>query len=65
VTGVPEALMAEFSQRTAAIEERKNTLIGEFVAAHGRQPTDVEVLALRQRATIEPAPTRPTTAWRS
>ena len=33
VTGVPEALMAEFSQRSAAIEERKTVLIGEFVAA--------------------------------
>ena len=56
VTGVPEALMAEFSRRTAAIEERKGTLIGEFVAAHGREPTNVEVLGLRQRATLETRP---------
>src|SRR5208282_6325109 len=33
VTGVPEALMAEFSQRSAAIEERKTVLIGKYVAA--------------------------------
>ena len=33
VTGVPEALMAEFSQRSAAIEERKTVLVGEFAAA--------------------------------
>ena len=39
VTGVPEALMAEFSQRSAAIEERKTALIGEFVAA-SRPPAD-------------------------
>ena len=52
VTGVPEALMAEFSQRSAAIEERKTVLIGEFVAAYGRQPTSVEVLDLRRRATL-------------
>jgi TrwC relaxase len=44
VTGLSEALMAEFSQRSAAIDERKTIMIGEFVAAHGRQPTSVEVL---------------------
>ena len=58
VTGVPEALMAEFSQRSAAIEERKTVLIGEFVAAHGRQPTSVEVLDLRRRATLETRPAK-------
>ena len=58
VTGVPEALMAEFSQRSAAIEERKTVLIGEFVAAYGRQPTSVEVLDLRRRATLETRPAK-------
>ncbi len=58
VTGVPEALMAEFSQRSAAIEERKNALIAEFAAAHGRQPTNVEVLELRHRATLETRPAK-------
>ena len=53
VTGVPEALMAEFSQRSSAIEQRKTVLISEYAAAHGRQPTTVEVLKLRQRATLE------------
>jgi conjugative relaxase-like TrwC/TraI family protein len=56
VTGVPEALMAEFSQRSAAIEVRKTVLIGEFVAAYGRQPSSVEVLDLRRRATLETRP---------
>ena len=56
VTGVPEALMAEFSQRATAIEDYKNTLVAEFVAAHGRQPTSTEVLGLRQRATLETRP---------
>ncbi|MDA8310712.1 MAG: relaxase domain-containing protein [Actinomycetota bacterium] len=56
VTGVPESLMAEFSQRAAAIEERKDTLVAEFAAAHGRQPTSTEVLSLRQRATLETRP---------
>ena len=58
VTGVPEALMAEFSQRSAAIEVRKTVLIGEFVAAYGRQPTSVEVLDLRRRATLETRPAK-------
>jgi len=58
VTGVPEALMAEFSQRSAAIEERKTALLGEFVAAHGRQPTTAQVLELRRRATLETRPAK-------
>ena len=62
VTGVPETLMAEFSRRSGAIEDRKNTLMAEFVAAHGRQPTSTEVLGLRQRATLE---TRPDKTHRS
>jgi conjugative relaxase-like TrwC/TraI family protein len=56
VTGVPETLLAEFSQRAAAIEERKEVLIPAFVAAHGRHPTTVEIIKLRQRATLETRP---------
>jgi conjugative relaxase-like TrwC/TraI family protein len=58
VTGVSEALMAEFSQRSAAIEERKTALLGRFVAAHGRQPTTAQVLELRRRATLETRPAK-------
>ena len=53
VTGVSEALMAEFSQRSVAIEERKTELITQFALAHGRHPTSVEVLEIRRRATLE------------
>jgi conjugative relaxase-like TrwC/TraI family protein len=53
VTGISEALMAEFSQRSVAIEERKAELINQFALGHGRQPTSVEVLELRRRATLE------------
>ncbi|MGA2307891.1 MAG: MobF family relaxase, partial [Acidimicrobiales bacterium] len=56
VTGVSEALMAEFSQRSVAIEERKTELITRFALAYGRQPTSVEVLELRRRATLETRP---------
>ena len=72
VTGVSEALMAEFSQRSVAIEERKTALLGEFVAACGRQPSSVEVLDLRRRATLETRPAKEhhslaelTRGWRS
>src|ERR1019366_2964958 len=58
VTGVSEALMAEFSQRSVAIEERKTELINQFALAHGRQPTSVEVLELRRRATLETRPAK-------
>jgi conjugative relaxase-like TrwC/TraI family protein len=59
VSGVPETLMAEFSQRSSAIEERKNALVAEFVTARGRQPTNVEVLEIRRRATLETRPAKP------
>jgi conjugative relaxase-like TrwC/TraI family protein len=56
VTGVPEALLAEFSQRSAAIEACKDELIHNFVTVRGRQPTSTEVLELRRRATLETRP---------
>jgi hypothetical protein len=56
VTGVPETLLAEFSQRAAAIEERKEVLIPAFEAAHGRPPTTTEIIKLRQQATLETRP---------
>jgi len=58
VAGVPETLLAEFSQRAAAIEERKELLIPAFVAAHGRQPSTTEIIKLRQRATLETRPAK-------
>ena len=53
VTGVPEALLAEFSQRAASIEARKEVLMSEYTLAHGRQPSTTEAIRLRQRATLE------------
>jgi conjugative relaxase-like TrwC/TraI family protein len=48
VTGVPEALMAEFSSRSAAVEVRKDELVAAYATAHGHghghQPSDVAVL---------------------
>jgi conjugative relaxase-like TrwC/TraI family protein len=53
VTGVTDGLLAEFSQRSTAIEDRKNALVAEFATARGRQPTATEVIQIRQRATLE------------
>jgi hypothetical protein len=52
VAGVSKRLMDEFSQRTTAIVDAKNRLINQFEDDHGRAPTDVEVLKLRQTATL-------------
>jgi conjugative relaxase-like TrwC/TraI family protein len=58
VTGVSEVLMAEFSQRSTVIEERKTEFVSEFALVYGRQPTTVEVLDLRRRATLETRPAK-------
>jgi conjugative relaxase-like TrwC/TraI family protein len=52
VAGVSKRLMDEFSQRTTAIVGAKDRLIAQFEDDHGRAPTDVEVLKLRQTATL-------------
>jgi len=52
VAGVSKRLMDEFSQRTTAIVAEKDRLIAQFENDHHRAPTDVEVLKLRQTATL-------------
>jgi conjugative relaxase-like TrwC/TraI family protein len=52
VAGVSTRLMEEFSQRTTAIVGAKDRLINQFEMDHHRAPTDVEVLKLRQTATL-------------
>ncbi|MBW4079774.1 MAG: AAA family ATPase, partial [Acidobacteria bacterium] len=52
VAGVSKPLIDEFSQRTAAIVCAKDRLIAQFEKDHRRPPTDVEVLKLRQTATL-------------
>ena len=56
ISGVPESLMAEFSRRSEQIAEHGEELTSGFVAAHGRQPTVVEQMRLRQVATIDTRP---------
>ena len=62
ITGVPEALMAEFSQRVEQIAARGDELNSSFVEAHGRCPTVLETMRLRQVPAIA---TRPEKTHRS
>lgn len=62
IEGVPAALIAEFSRRTTGgggvegIEQVKDRLIAEYVAAHGHAPSARTVAKLRQQATLETRP---------
>jgi len=62
IDGVPETLMAEFSQRATQIAGYNDSLSASFAAAHGRQPTAVEQMRLAQTATLA---TRPAKTHRS
>jgi conjugative relaxase-like TrwC/TraI family protein len=56
ISGVPEDLMRDFSTRSLDIDERHERLRAEFVDAHGRQPGHVQIIKLRQQATLETRP---------
>lgn len=56
IADVPDELIAAFSQRSQAIEAEKNQLVAVFRDRHGREPSSVEVLRLRQRATLTTRP---------
>jgi conjugative relaxase-like TrwC/TraI family protein len=56
IAGVPEALMAEFSQRATQIDGHQQAMVAEFVTARGRQPTAVEQMRLRHVATVATRP---------
>ncbi len=49
---IPDHLIAEFSQRSAAITAAKDHAIAGFVAEHRRQPTGPEAVRIRQQATL-------------
>ena len=53
ISGVPTDLMAEFSQRRAAIDGKLDELVDQFAERHGRPPTSTERIRLAQRATLE------------
>jgi conjugative relaxase-like TrwC/TraI family protein len=62
IAGVPEALLAEFSQRNEQVEAHKDRMVTDFVSALARQPTGTEVMDMRRRATVL---TRPKKEYRS
>jgi conjugative relaxase-like TrwC/TraI family protein len=53
VTGVPQGLIEEFSQRRRDMDRREDQLVAEFLAARGRPPTPVERRRIAQRANLE------------
>ncbi len=56
IIGVPNELIAEFSSRSAAIEEETDRLIDTYVTDHGHRPDKRAVLRLRQQATLSTRP---------
>jgi conjugative relaxase-like TrwC/TraI family protein len=62
ITGIPDELIAEFSQRATSIKAAKDDLIIAYRQAHGRDPDDATILRLRQQATYG---TRPGKQFRS
>ncbi|MGV7254584.1 MobF family relaxase [Mycobacterium kansasii] len=53
IVGIPTELLDRWSSRRAAIEARTAELSKEFQCQHGREPTNVEAIALAQQATLE------------
>lgn len=56
LAGVPDRLIEEFSSRSSSILARKNELIEEFIEDTGREPSNREILKMRQQATLENRP---------
>ena len=56
VAGVRDELIGEFSSRTREIELKKDELIAEYVARHGRMPSLKTIVELRAQATLATRP---------
>lgn len=72
IASVPEALTVEFSSRSRMIDEEKDRLIADYVAAHGHQPTARTIIRLLAQATLATRPAMTlhslaelTAGWRS
>jgi len=53
IDGMSAELMSRWSSRRAAIKARTAELSKQFQADHGREPTNTEIIALAQQATLE------------
>lgn len=56
ITGVPEALVKEFSTRARHIDAETDRLIENYVSEHGRRPTSATIMKLRAQATLSTRP---------
>ncbi|WOF24755.1 MobF family relaxase [Microbacterium betulae] len=56
ITGVPEALVKEFSTRARYIDAETDRLIDNYVSEHGRRPSPVTIMKLRAQATLTTRP---------
>jgi conjugative relaxase-like TrwC/TraI family protein len=56
IAGISDELIAEFSSRTREIEFKKDELIAEYVATHGRTPSPKTIVELRAQATLATRP---------
>ena len=71
ITGVPEALVKEFSTRARHIDAETDRLIENYVAEHGRRPSPATIMKLRAQATLTTRPEKEvrslaelTSSWR-
>ncbi|OBB72879.1 exonuclease V subunit alpha [Mycobacterium sp. 852014-52144_SCH5372336] len=53
IAGMSAELMSRWSSRRAAIKGRTAELAKQFQTDHGREPTNTEIIALAQQATLE------------
>lgn len=53
LAGVPDELIAEFSQRVMAIEEVTDKLVKQWEETHGRPASEELILTFRRQATLE------------
>ena len=58
IAGVPQTLLREFSRRSEQITAAKDDLIAKFTHAHGRAPTGIEMIRMRQQATLFTRPAK-------
>ena len=58
VEGVNEALIREFSARSADIETETDRLIAAYTVEHGRRPSKTTITRLRQQATLVTRPAK-------
>lgn len=56
IAGVTDDLITEFSSRTREIELKKDELIAQYVARHGRMPSARTIVELRAQATLATRP---------